>query len=264
MQLARGGRWWQHGRTFGGQKTMINKALVATLALGAATLGFSPVESSAQSTAKPIAGTTAGSPTYTPPQRGAPQRRVGGSSRGPADALPNVRVLVPDHVALTVSEQPALYWYLSKPSNVRVEIVLLDDKGESPLIEYAVANAAGPAVHRVDLAQHKVMLKPEVEYQWSISVVPNPNERSSDVMAGGALKRVAMPAKIATLRSSGASKEELARSYAAEGIWYDAIALYSELIEQNPKDPKLREARAGLLEQVGLKDIAQFDRAAAK
>jgi hypothetical protein len=243
---------------------MIKKVVLATLALGAVTLGFSPVESSAQSAAKPAAGTTAGSPTYTPPQRGAPQRRVGGSSRGPADALPNVRVLVPDHVALTVSEQPALYWYLSKPSAVKVEIVLLDDKGESPLVEYSVANAAGPAVHRVDLAQHKINLKPEVEYQWSISVVPNANERSGDVMAGGAVKRVAVPAKVASARASGASKEELARAYAAEGIWYDAIAIYSELIEQKPKDAALREARASLLDQVGLKDIAAYDRGAAK
>lgn len=240
---------------------MIKKTVLATLALGVAAFAFPQEQALAQN--KPAAGQASSTPpTYTPPQRGAPQRRVGGSSRGPADALPNVRVLVPDHVALTVSEQPALYWYLSKPSSVRVEIVLIDDKGESPLVEYAVPNAAGPAVHRVDLAQHKVALKPEVEYQWSISVVPNPNERSNDVMAGGVVKRVAVPAKIASLRASGASKEDLARGYAAEGIWYDAIAAYSELIEQRPGDKTLREARAGLLEQVGLKDIAAYDRAA--
>jgi hypothetical protein len=200
----------------------------------------------------------AAAPTYVPPQRGAPQRRVGGSSRGFESALPRVLLLVPDHVGLTVSERPSLYWYLSKPTNVRVEITLIDDKGETPLIEYAVPEAKGPAVHRIDLAAHKVELKPGVTYQWSISVVPNPRERSNDVMSGGALRRVAVPQNIAARGS--ADKAQLARAYAAEGIWYDAIALYSELIEENPGNRRLRDARAALLEQVGLKEVAAFDR----
>jgi len=203
-------------------------------------------------------------PAYTPPARGAPQRRVGGSSRGAGDALPSVMLLVPDHVGLTASENPALYWYISKPTSVRVEVTLIDEKGETPLIEYAVQNATGPAVHRIDLAAHKVALKPDVEYQWSISVVPNPNERSNDVMAGGALKRVAEPQKITARRAAGAPKDELARLYAGEGLWYDAIAAYSELIESRPGDRALREQRAALLEQVGLKEIAAFDRRASQ
>jgi hypothetical protein len=197
-------------------------------------------------------------PTYVPPQRGAPQRRVGGSSRGLESALPRVLLLVPDHVGLTVSENPPLYWYLSKPTTVRVEVTLIDDKGETPLIEYAVPEAKGPAVHRIDLAAHKVQLKPGVTYQWSISVVPNPKERSNDVMSGGALRRVAVPQNLAA--RTPADKAQLARAYAAEGIWYDAIALYSELIDENPGNRRLRDARAALLDQVGLKEVAAFDR----
>ena len=252
-----------HG-TDGGTNTMIRRTFVTVLALGAAALGLAAADASAQQAQKAQSSGASAPPAYTPPQRGAPQRRVGGSSRGAADALPSVMLLVPDHVGLTVSEQPALYWYLSKPTSVRVEVTLIDDKGEQPLIEYAVTNAAGPAVHRIDLAAHKIALKPGIEYQWSISVVPNPNERSNDVMAGGVVKRVDMPGKVSSARASGASKEDLARTYAAEGIWYDAIALYSELIEQRPQDRALRESRAALLEQVGLKDIAAYDRKAGQ
>jgi len=81
-------------------------------------------------------------------------------------------------------------------------------------------------------------------------------------MAGGVLMRVDEPAAVAARRKAGASKEELARLLAGEGIWYDAIALYSELIEAQPGDRKLRAARAALLEQVGLKEVADFDRRA--
>ena len=232
--------------------------ILAALAASATALALVGAgEAAAQSTT-----TSAAVPSYTPPQRGAPSRRVGGSSRGVNDAMPSVMLLVPDHVALTASDKPALYWYLSKPTAVRVEITLIDDKGETPLIEYAVPKADGPAVHRVDLAKHGISLKPGVEYQWSISVVPNPHERSNDIMAGGALMRVSMPEKVASLKT--ASKEELARALAAEGIWYDAIAIYSELIEASPNDRGLRERRAALLDQVGLKDIAAYDRRAAR
>ena len=228
----------------------------AVAAVAAAAIGVSPGEALAQA-----AGTAAKpAPTYVPPQRGAPQRRVGGSSRGAADALPTVMLLAPEHVGHTVSGQPVLYWFVSKPTSVRVEVTLVDDKGEKPLIEQALTNVNGPAVHRVDLAAHKVKLQPGIEYQWSISVVPDPKERSNDVMAGGSLRLVEVPAAVAARSAQITDKAELARLYAAEGIWYDAIALYSEAIEQRPGDRSLREARAALLEQVGLKEVAAYDR----
>ena len=228
----------------------------------AAVLCATPQQSLAQAPAAASKPAATPVPTYTPPQRGAPQRRVGGSSRGIADALPAVMLLAPEHVGHTVSEQPSLYWFVSKPTSVRVEVTLIDDKGERPLIEQALTNVKGPAVHRIDLSAHKVQLKPGVEYQWSIAVVPDPKERSNDVMAGGSLKRVEVPQALAARRAQITDTAELARLYAAEGIWYDAIAAYSELIDQRPGDKSLREARAGLLEQVGLKDVAAYDRRA--
>lgn len=244
----------------GGRK--MDRAAILT-ALVLATAALAPSGAFAQTQAQ-ADGASAKPPVYKPPQRGAPARRVGGSTRGAADLLPSVLLLAPDHVGLTASETPLLYWFLSKPTSVRVEVTLIDDKGEMPLVEYAVPNATGPAVHRVDLATRGVRLKPGVEYQWSVSVVPNPSERSNDVMAGGVLKRVAVPKTVETRRAAGAAKEELARLLAAEGIWYDAIALYSELIEERPADKALRADRAALLEQVGLREVAAFDRRAAQ
>lgn len=237
---------------------MLRSTVFAALAAAAFTVSLAPVPAAAQ----PANAKASATPAYTPPSRGAPSRRVGGSSRGTASALPSVTVLVPDHVALTTAEQPVLYWYLSKPTSVRVEVTLIDDKGETPLIEYAVKDAQGPAVHAIELAKHNVHLKPGVEYQWSISVVPDPNERSNDVMSAGVIKRVDAPADVASARAKGMDKEALARMLAANGIWYDAIGLYSELIAARPGDHALRESRAALLDQVGLKDVAAYDRGA--
>jgi Domain of Unknown Function (DUF928) len=57
-----------------------------------------------------------------------------------------------------------------------------------------------------------------------------------------------------------ASPAQLPALYAQAGIWYDAIDQLSSQISANQSDRQLRERRAALLEQVGLKDAAAFDR----
>ena len=54
---------------------------------------------------------------------------------------------------------------------------------------------------------------------------------------------------------------ESARAFAAEGVWYDAIAAISEAIDAAGGDNNLRAQRASLLEQVKLQQVAEFDRA---
>lgn len=196
---------------------------------------------------------------YKPPVRGAPARRVGGSSRGTEQALPSLGLLAPDHVGYTVSAQPVLYWYLSKSTSVRIELTVIDDKGINPLVERTVSDVQ-PGIQRLNLADLSVTLKPGEEYQWSVSLVPDPRERSNDVIAAAAVKRVDIPPSLAPQLAS-ASREELPGLYAGEGIWYDAIAVLSELIQARPGDRKLREQRAALLDQAGLAEVAAFDRA---
>jgi hypothetical protein len=48
--------------------------------------------------------------------------------------------------------------------------------------------------------------------------------------------------------------------YAESGVWYDAIAAVSARISAAPGDPRPRAQRAALLDQVGLSEIAAYDR----
>ena len=226
---------------------------IATVLLAAAALAASDLA------AQPQPPATESDIEYRPPLRGAPARRVGGASRGD-EALPAVSVLAPDHVGLTTHEQPSLYWFISRPTTVRVELTLIDAQGTAaPLIEVAVdGKAAG--VQRLDLAAHNVRLRPEVEYQWSVSLVPNAQERSSDAMSSGVVKRVSLDAATAA-RLHAARAEQRAALLAGEGIWYDALTAVSEQITARPQDRVLREQRARMLEQAGLKDAAAYERA---
>jgi hypothetical protein len=110
-------------------------------------------------------------------------------------------------------------------------------------LELTLQPPIAQGVHALRLGDHGVTLKPGVEYQWFVAVVSNPAQRSNDVVAGGGIKRIA-PADAV-----------------GDGVWYDALDQLSQQISANPADARLRQQRAALLEQVGLREAAAFDRA---
>ncbi|UCE54161.1 MAG: DUF928 domain-containing protein, partial [Desulfobacterales bacterium] len=72
------------------------------------------------------------------------------------------------------------------------------------------------------------------------------------------IKRIEIPESVRQ-KITGAEKTNTPQIYADAGIWYDAFAEVSGLIELHPNNPAFRQQRAALLEQVGLQQIAQYD-----
>ena len=126
------------------------------------------------------------------------------------------------------------------------------------LRELTLQPPVAKGIHAFRLADHGVALKPGVEYQWFVAVVHNAAQRSNDVLAGGTIKRVTDNPVQAQLKQ--ASPAQLPAIYAEAGIWYDAIDQLSTQISANQSDRQLRARRAALLEQVGLREAAAFDR----
>jgi hypothetical protein len=54
-----------------------------------------------------------------------------------------------------------------------------------------------------------------------------------------------------------AEKGEIPQIYAEAGIWYDALMAISDLIDARLEDGVLRKQLSGLLEQVGLSEVAE-------
>lgn len=194
-------------------------------------------------------------PVYKPPMLGAPATRVGGASRGAQDSGLVLSILAPEGTGLTRRAQPTLYWYSSKALATPLEFTLNDEQSIKPLVELKIP-AAQPGIHALKL---NYTLKPEVEYQWSLAAVADPDQRAGDTIASGTIKQVQPSAPLAA-QLKQASLREQPFLYAQEGFWYDAIATLSEQIDAHPADRGLREQRAALLEQVGLKTAAAYDR----
>lgn len=200
--------------------------------------------------------TAADMPVYKPPKRGAPGGRVSGGTRGPERQAFVLTVLAPDHTGLTVNEQPSLYWFISSPTSSPVEFTVVDPGAAKPLLETRISSPVQPGVHRIRLADHGVRLVPDVPYRWFVAVVPDPGRRSKDILAGGAIERVELAEELRE-KLAQAGKAKAPHIYAEAGLWYDALAAISELIESTPNDPALRKQRASLMAQAGLPEISQ-------
>ena len=190
-------------------------------------------------------------PVYNPPLRGAPRGRIGGGSRGIGDDMYTLFVLAPDHVGRTSHEQPTLFWYLSKTSEYSIELTLIESTALSPLLETRIGPPVHAGVHALQLKDYDVHLERGVEYQWFVSIVPDPKHRSKDVLAGGAIERIDIPVEVNDKLSQGGEWESVL-VYAESGLWYDAISALSSLGEKLSDDAVPNQARSSLLDQVGL------------
>jgi hypothetical protein len=198
-------------------------------------------------------------PVYVPPARGAAEVRVGAATRGERRDLPGLVALAPDHVALTAEAQPTLCWFLSAETDTRIDIALIDDRSVEPLLEFTVRAGVEPGIHTLRLADHGIRLEKGQVYQWFVALVPDPERRSNDVIASGAIERVDLDPELARALAA-APAQDAWRAFASHGIWYDGFAALSERIRADPGNRALRSLRVGLLEEVDLRRAAAHDR----
>ncbi|MGE3153218.1 MAG: DUF928 domain-containing protein [Nitrospiraceae bacterium] len=199
-------------------------------------------------------------PVYKPRVRGPSRGRVDGGFRGGQEGEPILKVLAPaDHVGETVKKRPALYWFLSSPTPYPIVFTLEDTNQYKPVVERTLPSPSGTGIQMIRLADFEQVLEEQVQYRWHISVVVDPESRSKDIHAMGIIERRPYTEDL-FLNTTCKDPRDAICLYADAGLWYDAIIVISDLIMAHPKDRVLRLQRAALLEQIGLSDVAEFDR----
>ena len=197
---------------------------------------------------------------YKPPRKGAPApgSRRGGGSRGMNKSVPVISLLAPDHVGLTLHEQPVLFWFTPTKPSGPVEFTLTIENADTPVVEAKLPLPTQPGLQQIRLSDYKVKLSPGERYQWSVALILDAEERSANIVAMGAIERIERE-KLEQPLPANFSKTDAPKRYAEAGIWYDAVMAISDLIQSNPADTGLRQQRASLLEQVGLADVGTLD-----
>jgi hypothetical protein len=210
-----------------------------------------------------VAALSAAGPVhYVVPPGATPYGRTSAVVRSRGPGLPSLAALAPDHAGLTLRESPTLYFFLSETARVPCELTLNHPERDEPVLELTIQPPVSAGIHAVSLAKHGIVLDPGVAYRWFVSLVPDPAKRSSDVVAGGAIQRIAADDALRA-EIERAEPARLGHVYASRGLFYDALAFLSGWIAEAPAEPRLREQRAALLEQVGLAEAAGYERRAA-
>jgi hypothetical protein len=207
---------------------------------------------------KPATNAAPGAIIYKPAAGSALGARVTGGSRGSGDAAVRLDVLAPDETGLTTQEQPSLFWYQSKPAQASFELTLLEEGKIKPVLQVKMDRSSNAGIQRIKLAEHGIKLAVGVEYRWVVALVLDPANRSNDLIASGFVERVE-PSKELQEKLAKATPSTRPAIYAQAGIWHDALASLSDLIDAQPNAEKWRAERADLLRQVGLKFAADAE-----
>jgi len=203
----------------------------------------------------------AGLPTYVPPMRGSPDARISGATRGGLVGSPHLEVLAPDHIGLTLQDQPTFFWSTSKALDGKVDLAITAVATGRVVYKTTVSGPTTAGIFAFSLAGSDARLDPGAVYRWSVSTVLPGEDSPHTVAVSGLVKRV-LPAQV-KLAAFSSDPNGAAIAYARAGVWYDAVAALSQGLQQTPTDARLHKSRAALLTQVGLASVADFDRTAS-
>lgn len=171
------------------------------------------------------------------------------------NVVPQLYVLLPEEVAITTRAQPSLFWYLSRPVDRPIKLTISTPESIEPVLELEIDAAKRQGIQRLDLSKLPIRLKPSVRYDWVIAVASDEAGMGPKIYAKSVVWRIESPKALASRLTGAKNRRQRAAIAAEEGIWIDALAGISNLIEHKPNDSSLRRDRADLLRQVGFQVV---------
>jgi hypothetical protein len=182
--------------------------------------------------------------------RGSEKCRVSGETRA---GDPSLAILASQSIR-TTQEAPTLYWYLSNATKCLVEVTLIETQTGETVVDATLMPPLSSGIHSVRLADYNQRLARGSQYAWSVSLVPEVDDRAKDIIVSVDLE-YAGPTDTLRARLAGATRAATPSIYAEAGFSYDALAAILELTKETPNVPGLREQRRVLLEKVGLTEV---------
>ena len=163
-----------------------------------------------------------------------------------------------EQTGFTSNSQPNLYWYISAQYQGKMDFKLNESQVSQPVLSVKITGSPAEGIYGLKLKNYNVKLKPGIEYEWFITIITDPQERSGDIYASATIMYVE-PSNDLHDKFNMASLQQKYYVYAKNGYWYDSISSLSSLIEQFATTKKYRLHRAALLKQVNLTIAARYD-----
>ncbi|MEG4233007.1 DUF928 domain-containing protein [Microcoleus sp. Pol11C3] len=228
-------------------------------------------------------GTGSGGPRYGPRTPGLPQGKPATESGGPRFVQPRedmddpllqtpksvrggcgsirqlgLTALVPKNkIGRTVSDYPTFLFYLPQTEAELAEFTLNDQSGNQIYKQdVKISNLSGVIGVSIPANKNVPPLEVGKSYTWKFSVVCDAQDRSSDQLESGKVRRVELNADIRRQLDQAAPRQKTV-IYAENGIWQDALSTLAAARSANPNDAELVADWESLLGSVQLSEIAK-------
>ena len=200
---------------------------------------------------------------YKPPtSRGRLQRSEGSGSRGGCSySLPvNLNLLTPqDHIPATVSPHPTFLWRISGQMPVTIEFVLVEPGVTQPLLKQRL-EIERPGIVQLKLPSSSSPLEVGKEYRWTVSAICNENRPSENLYAFAWIERVPSSTELERKLKSASTQQEVALAYASSSVWYDALSILYDNLQNSSQQQLTSNGFWQLLNQVGLSQVVAQER----
>ena len=195
--------------------------------------------------------------TFPPTQnRGAPGRTIGGGTRSPSclgiDDTSLTALMPEDNLGLTVSANPAFFFYVPKATETLAELsaeFTVSDEEFKEIYHTNFTLVNTPGVVKVQLPK-TVSLEIGKTYHWEFAIICDPQDPERDQFVWGQSQRVELSPELKANLKQVLLLEQ-AKLYAHRQIWHETLSILAELYSSNPKEWE------ELLNSVGLQDIAK-------
>lgn len=208
---------------------------------------------------------TAQSVSFKP--KGRPEQTAGGAARGSclqaagnqgADgnvSAPIAALIPATDGEFTAAQHPTVMVNISRPGVRQAELSLWDENSHG-IYQTTIPLAGTAGIVGLQLPEDAPPLEVGQRYKWTVAVVCDVANRQRDAVVEGWVQRGEITATMTQdLKAADALKQ--AQLYAANGFWYDTVATLAALRQSRPEDTTIAAQWQGLLDSVGLTELAQ-------
>ncbi|MEG4498150.1 DUF928 domain-containing protein [Microcoleus sp. F10-C6] len=207
--------------------------------------------------------TQSGGPRFIQPREDIddrPPAQPRGPQRGGCGSIRQLGVtaLVPKNkIGRTVSEYPTFFFYLP-PTKAELAEFTLEDPSRKQIYkqELKISNLSGVIGVSIPANTNVPPLEAGKSYRWNFTVICDSQDRSSDEIESGVVRRVELSADIRSQLEKADPRQKTV-IYAENGIWQDALSNLAAARRANPNDAELAADWKTLLHSVKLGQIAK-------
>src|ERR687885_2499927 len=157
----------------------------------------------------------------------------------------------------TVSNYPTFFFYLPQTEAELAEFILEDESGNQIYQQdLTIKNLSGVIGVSIPANKNVPPLEVGKNYIWKFSLICDPEDRSSDQLESGIVRRVELsPDILRKLENAAGPRKTFI--YAENGIWQDALSNLAAARRANPNNPVFQTDWESLLDSVRLGAIAK-------